>query len=340
MKKLIIAVLVVLISNLTGCAAMIHASDSSSVTRPQTLYEARLIDARSGTELDIEALTQRLASTNVVVIGEYHGHQAAHLLQSQIQTALYRQQPLQVLSMEQFNLDSQLAVDAYLSGETGETEMIEDSNAWDNYRASYRPLMEFAREHNLPVIAANAPAAVVRCVGRTGPDYLNRLPGSDRAQLPDNPFMDTPAYREKFNAAMTGSHSSADETMRERMNNTYKAQLLRDNTMASRILAAREAHPNHQIVHTTGTFHSEEHLGTVAMIWQRAPEVSVAIISPVVWPEGAEKPPLHENRNKGDFLYFIQPLPEEFRDKDREQNAMSVRFHRPTKDNTCQGDSP
>ncbi|SHK21423.1 Uncharacterized iron-regulated protein [Marinobacter antarcticus] len=339
MKRLFIVVIVVLISSLTGCAAMIHSSGSRSETRPQTLYEARLIDAGDGTELSTESLAQRLAQTDVVVIGEYHGHQATHLLQSQIQAALYRQQPLQVLSMEQFNLDNQAAVDAYLNSETGETEMIEDSSAWDNYRASYRPLMEFARQHRLPVIAANAPAAVVRCVGRTGPDYLNRLSASDRKQFPDNPFMDTPAYRKKFTAAITGSHGAADATMRERMNNTYKAQLLRDNTMASRILAARDAHPDHQVIHTTGTFHSEEHLGTVAMLRQRAPEVSVAVISPVIWPADAEKPPLHENRNKGDFLYFIQPLPEEFLDKDREQKAMSARFRRPTKD-TCQGDSP
>jgi len=339
MKKLFIAVLVVLISNLTGCATMIHASDSSSTARPQTLYEARLIDTENGTALSVESLAQRLTSTDVVVIGEYHGHQAAHLLQSQIQTELYRQQPLQVLSMEQFTLDNQRAVDAYLSGKTGETEMIEDSSAWDNYRASYRPLMEFAREHGRPVIAANAPADIVRCVGRTGPDYLERLPAADRAQLPDNAFMDTPAYREKFTTAISSSHGAADEAMRKRMNNVYKAQLLRDNTMASRILAAREAHPNHQIVHTTGTFHSEEHLGTVAMLRQRAPEVSVVVISPVIWLADEETAPLHENRNKGDFLYFIQPLPEEFLDEDREHKAMSARFRRPTED-TCHGDSP
>src|SRR5690554_7260780 len=54
------------------------------------------------------------------------------------------------------------------SGTTGETEMLEDANVWVNYKASYRPLVEFARQHQLPVIAANAPAVTVRCVGREG----------------------------------------------------------------------------------------------------------------------------------------------------------------------------
>ncbi|RBW49002.1 ChaN family lipoprotein [Marinobacter sp. F3R11] len=318
---------------------MIQPSASGALARPQTLYESRLTDADSGTQLTTETLAQRLSGTDVIIIGEYHGHQAAHLLQSQIQAALFEKQPFQVLSMEQFNLDHQAAVDAYLNGETGETEMIEDSHAWDNYRASYRPLMEFARQHSLPVIAANAPADIVRCVGRTGPDYLDGLTAGHRAQLPDNPFMDTPAYREKFNDAINTSHGAADETMQERLDNTYKAQLLRDNTMASRILAALNAHPGHQVIHTTGTFHSEEHLGTVALLRQRAPEISIAVISPVVWPADVEKAPLQENRNKGDFLYFIQPLPEEFLDKQRERKAMSARFRRPVQE-TCEGDTP
>lgn len=339
MKKLLIVALVVLIGSLSGCAATVHSNKTSVEARPQTLYEARLIDSKNGASVNVEMLAQKLAKTDVVVIGEYHGHQAAHLLQSQIQAALYRQQPKQVLSMEQFNLDNQAAVDAYLSGETGETEMIEDSSAWDNYRGSYRPLVEFARQRGLPIIAANAPAAVVRCVGRQGAGYLNKLPKAERDRLPSKPFMDTPAYRKKFIAAITDSHSAADEAVSERMNNSYKAQLLRDNTMASQILAARAANPGYQVVHTTGTFHSEEHLGTVALLRQRAPEVSIAVISPVVWPADANAAPLLNSRHKGDYLYFTQPLPVAFRNDEREQKAMFARFRRPAKE-TCQGESP
>lgn len=339
MKKCFNVVLITLISSLAGCATVSQPSKSGAETRPQTLYGAHLIDPEDGTELSIDALSQRLAQTDVIVIGEYHGHQASHLLQSQIQAALYRQTPQQVLSMEQFNIDNQAAVDAYLNDETGETEMMEDSDAWESYRGSYRPLIEFARQHDLPVIAANAPAAVVRCVGRNGSGYLNKLPKTGRKSLPGKPFMDTPAYRKKFTAAITNSHSATDNAMRKRLDNTYKAQLLRDNTMASRILAARGAHPGHQIIHTTGTFHSEERLGTVALLKQRAPDVSVAVISPVVWPADVNEAPLQSSRDKGDYLYFIQPLPDEFRDEVRKQKAMSARFRQPTKE-TCQGDSP
>ncbi|MCD1645882.1 ChaN family lipoprotein [Marinobacter adhaerens] len=305
----------------------------ATLPAPQTQYDARIVQPENNTVLTPEELAQRLVNTDVVVVGEYHGHHGSHLLQSRLQTALYRLHPEQILAMEQFNLDHQDELNRYLQGEIGETEMIEDAGAWDNYRASYRPLVEFARQQNLPVIAANAPADVVRCVGRKGPEYLSGVSDTIKQKLPADPFMDTPAYREKFMAAIGASHQ-ADDTMSERMENTYKAQLLRDNTMAARILQARKEHPGHQVLHLTGTFHSEEGLGTVALLKQRAPEVSVAVVSPVFWPSDVNKPPLNQNREKGDFIYFIQPLPDEFREAERERKAMQARFSRST-DKTC-----
>ena len=84
----------------------------------------------------------------------------------------------------------------------------------------------------------------------------------------------------------------------------------------------------------TGTFHSENGLGTVALLKQRAPEISVAIVSPAFWPWDVNEAPLENNRAKGDFIYFIQPLPDEFRDAQREREAMTARFRRST-DKSC-----
>ena len=334
MKPIAPALLLASLSALNGCTAMPSSNASNTLSpAPQSQYDALLVQPENKTALTPEELALQLVDTDVVIIGEYHGHHGSHLLQSRLQKAMYQLRPEQILSMEQFNLDHQDELSRYLQGETGETEMIEDAKAWDNYRASYRPLVEFARQHNLPVIAANAPADVVRCVGRTGPDYLDRITDTVRQTLPEKPFLDTPAYREKFTDAIGASHQ-ADGTMSERMENTYKAQLLRDNTMATRILEARAEHPNYQVLHVNGTFHSEGGLGTVALLKQRAPELSVAVVSPVFWPSDVTEAPLEENLTKGDFIYFIQPLPDEFQNADRERKAMQARFRR-SSDKNC-----
>ena len=296
---------------------------------PETQYDATIVDADTGTSLNIAALADVLAEADVIVVGEYHGHHGSHLLQSRLQAELHRQNPALVLTMEQFDLDHQRELDRYLVGETGEAELIEDASAWDNYRASYRPLIELAKARAIPVIAANAPSQVVRCVGRQGPDYLDTMPADVRAQLPANPFTDNPGYREKFVTALTSGHGIGEEGMNERMQNIYKAQLLRDNTMAVEILRARELYPGHQILHLTGNFHSEERLGTVALLKQRAPELDVVVLTPIFWPEGQSQPDIEDQRSKGDYLYFLQHLPKEYRDAERGQAAMTARFKRP-----------
>jgi hypothetical protein len=43
--------------------------------------------------------------------------------------------------------------------------------------------------------------------------------------------------------------------------------------------------------------------------------------------------PLAKHRHKGDYLYFIQPMPREFRDPEREREAMQARFGQRTTTN-------
>lgn len=315
---------------IAGCSVMTPAPRQEP---PQTHYQATVVEAAAGMPVSLPDLAKQLAGTDVVVIGEYHGHQGSHLLQSRLQAHLYRLRPEQVLTMEQFDVDLQRILDRYLAGRIGEMELVEDAGAWPIYKYAYRPLVEFARRRDLPVIAANSPADIVRCVGREGPDYVKELPPEQVRYIPDAPFAGNDDYREKFFGAMGGQHGAADN---ERLQNTYHAQLLRDNTMASRILAARERHPGHQIVHLTGTFHSEERLGTVAALLQRQPDLSVAVISPVfigTSPDESELPVI-ENRNKGDYLYFLLPLPEEYQDKARGREAMLEKF-RKVPETTC-----
>jgi uncharacterized iron-regulated protein len=248
-----------------GCS--ISPASHNTVKAPQNQYQAHIADPRPGTlnTLTVEELATRLANTDVVVVGEYHGHHASHLLEAQLQLALFQRKPNQILSMEQFETDQQNALNQYLAGNSGESEMIEDTGAWDNYRASYRPLIEFARSRQLPVVAANAPGDIVRCVGREGPHIIDDLSPAQRQTLAQQPFVDTPAYRQRFNDAIGASHGNSD-TMKQRLDNSYKAQLLRDNTMAERILQARQDFPGHQIIHVNGNFHSEQRQGTVALL--------------------------------------------------------------------------
>lgn len=319
---------------ISGCASL-PAGDAgpargSEIVPPQSQYDSIIADS-DGSLLSINGLAKALAPADVVVIGEYHGHHGSHLLQSLVRSALYQQRPQQVLTMEQFTLDDQRELDRYLAGQTGEEELIADTDAWSNYKASYRPLVEFSKNRNIPVVAANAPADIVRCVGRRGETWLNQLEPAQRDRLPEKPFVDTPAYRDKFFRIMGGAHGSGEgqsETS-QRLKNSYKAQLLRDNTMADQVIEALQDNPGHQVVHLTGTFHAEDRLGMVAVLEKKRPDLEVVVISPVFWQAGSSlADQLETNRGKGDFLYFLQPLPEPYKNSKRQREAMMEQFRK------------
>lgn len=310
---------------MTACASITQtATDPEQLTG---LYDYRIIDPGTDETLSVRELASQWQDADVIVVGEFHGHNGAHLLEAELQTALYQLKPNQILSMEQFTVDHQPAVDRYLAGQLGEEELINEGAAWNNYEASYRPLVAFAADHNLPVIATNAPAEIVRCVGREGKQTIDRLPEGKQRFLPTSPLYNPPGYRERFFGAMGAHHGDAEDP---RLENRYLAQLLRDNTMAANIQQTLTARPGAQVVHLTGTFHSESRSGTVAALLHRAPLLNVKVLSPVVVSD--PKAPVLEkaDRAKGDAVYLLYPLPEDYRNKDARNAAIAKRFKEAT----------
>lgn len=303
---------------------------AKSTVAHDTFYTTELRNDQ-GLPVTLPTVADELADADVIVIGEFHGHQGAHLLQAQLQAALHQRHPQQILALEAFNLDNQPPIDRYLAGELGEEELMEDAGAWENYQASYRPLVEYARHYDLPVIAANAPSGVVRCVGREGGGYLDGLPQGLRRSLPDEPFPTIPGYRDRFMDTMGGNvhevpsaHGQPAADARERLDNTYQAQLLRDSTMADQILRALQSYPGHQVVMITGTFHSEKRQGLVAVLEQQAPDLTIRVVTPYMpSSEDTSTPPAITD---GDYRYDLWRMPTRYLDKDRERTAMMAQF--------------
>jgi uncharacterized iron-regulated protein len=279
-----------------------------------TLYDYQLIDSASGQPMSLQTLVESLKDVDVVFIGEFHGNQASHLLEAQLQAKLYQQRPNQVVSLEQFNRDQQAILNRYLDGEIGEKTLIEEAPAWSNYAGSYRPIIEFAKQHFLPVIAANAPAQTVRCVGRQGQAYLAKLTEAERRQIAQQAFYSDPAYADKFAAFLAKSrHGQSEQSTTDPEHNpAYLAQLVRDNTMAESIFNALQHNPGAQVIHLNGAFHSDEFLGTASALKHLNPALKIAVISPVVVDDPQTPQFTQADRAKGNAIYLIQAQPEDY----------------------------
>lgn len=320
---------------LTACASSVtHISapknQPASVSLPSlnTLYDYHLIEAQSNKTIAFDQLVKQLKSKDVIFIGEFHGNHASHLLEAQLQAALYQNRPNQILSLEQFNRDQQPILNRYLDNMIGEKTLIKEAPAWPNYAGSYRPLVEFAKQQFLTVIAANAPADIVRCVGRQGKDYLGKLSLSERTLVAQEPFVTTPAYTEKFNQFLAGKMGTTPSAIhkKDRPNNSYLAQLLRDNTMAETINQALQRSPDAQVLHVNGAFHSNEYLGTVAALKRLNPSLDIAVISPVRVADPQTPSYLSSDLTLGDYLYLIQAQPVAYIQAAKRQAAFKAMF--------------
>jgi uncharacterized iron-regulated protein len=107
--------------------------------------------------------------------------------------------------MEMFETDNQLVLTEYMQGRIDETRFTKDLRLWNNYK-DYRPMIEYAKQNKIPVIAANPPRRYVNLVSRRGMKLLDSLSKDAKKYLPPLPY-DTlmGRYREKFFEIMKGS---------------------------------------------------------------------------------------------------------------------------------------
>lgn len=251
---------------LGGCAT------SPSTSSLNHFYDYQL-NSPQGQALSLQNLPSELLTADVILVGEWHTHPGVHRFQTDLLHTLSSQRSV-ALSMEQFTRDKQPVINQYLAGEIGEQPLISEGNAWPNYESDYRPLVELAKRQGLDVIAANAPKAIVRCIGRQGIGYLDKLDETERHYLAAEINTADSLYKNKFMASM--HHGQPEQTERQ-----YAAQITWDETMAESIVNYRKAHPQTQIVHIAGKFHTEGGLGTANSILRRAPELKVVVITPV-----------------------------------------------------------
>jgi uncharacterized iron-regulated protein len=206
------------------------------------------VDREGVTTINVDQAADALKDFDVIFIGELHDHIANHLAEMALLRAIHGRVPRLALSMEQFERDQQSTLDDYLAGKIGE-ETLTAALAWKNYAEAYRPLVEYAKDHHLPVIAANAPQKIVRCVAREGAGFLSTLPTDKRNQVAAQLHTEDGPYKQKFlkfmgeDAAHGGSPGTSKSAKEERAEKSFAAQVTRDDTMAESITDFLRLHP-------------------------------------------------------------------------------------------------
>jgi uncharacterized iron-regulated protein len=319
---------------LSGCATL-PAPQSPLALPDLTSFILMRTDAgaRTPQAMSVDQAADILATYDVIFIGESHRHPGNHLAQMELFRAIHARAPQLSLSMEQFERDVQPVLDDYLAGKVGETPFMAKSRAWNNYAMSYRPLVEYAKEHKLPVIAANAPENVVRCVGREGEAFLARMKPEQRdwaaAQLhtQDGPYKDKFLGFVSHDAGHGGDGAKEKPKERKPPSETalrsFAAQVTRDDTMAESIALHLQKNPGRKVVHLNGSFHSDAFLGTAERLKMRMPNVKIAVVSPTQSKDPAHPTVSKDDAKDGTFALLLRGLPDAYANDEEMKEAVT-----------------
>lgn len=269
----------------------------------------QIVERTGDREVSWRDLPARLKPVPVVFVGEQHDDPQTHRVELALLESLYSLHGDGLaLGMEMFDRDQQQPLDRYLAGEMNEAAFKQAVKLWSNYQTDYRPMVEWAKAHRVPVVGTNAPQRLVRQVGKEGLlAMLKTLPLENKKHVAS--FVLAPEnddYFRRFSEIMSQGHGDGKAMDEATVRRFYEAQCLRDDTMAETI--ARERGKGRAVLHINGGFHSNYGLGTAARLRWRLPLEEQIVLSVVPARDTAERDKRRKDadtRAQGDFLIFV-----------------------------------
>ncbi len=257
----------------------------------------RVFDTRRKAFSDFEMMLADLTRADAVFVGEQHDDPNTHRLELAIVEGLTRRGVPVVVAMEMFERDVQSLLDRYVSGAISEEQFLKDARPWPRYATDYRPIIEFARAHKLPIVASNVPRRIAADVGKKGMSVVDSL-GADRALAArDLKCPTSGSYYERFVAAM-GGHEGANP-------NFYFAQCVKDETMGEAVADAFSKSTDRvTIVHLNGAFHSDYGEGSADAARRRMPNRRIAVVSMLPVDDIDGEKPDDDDVKRADYLVF------------------------------------
>jgi uncharacterized iron-regulated protein len=241
----------------------------------------------------LEDLIPHLLDRRVVYVGEQHDRYEDHLSQLAIIRGLHEHGRDVAIGMEFFQQPFQGALDAYLAGDIDEAELLRRTEYFERWRFDYRlyrPILRYAREHGLPLLALNVAKEITEKAGDVG---IEGLDAAERDQIPAEIDRGDEAYRARVKAVFD-MHPKDEDADFERF---LDVQLLWDEGMADRAAAYLKSHPEKTLVVLAGVGHIEHGHGIPDRVARRIDVPSAAIVN------GTHRP---LTTTLADFILFPQ----------------------------------
>lgn len=213
-----------------------------------------------------------LLAADVIYIGERHEQEADHEYQFEIIRGLKQRGVDFAIGWEMFEHPMQPLLDEWFARRLATDALLtqtEFQTTWGKTSPSYEKMLRWAQLASVPSLGLNAPRAMVKKVAKG-----ERLEAPERRLQPAG-FRPLEGGLENF-ATQMGSHpgSGIDYTL------YYRAQTLRDQSMAEQVLRALRRLPQRKLVVFAGRGHVENGFGIPPYVRQKAPSLRQIILFP------------------------------------------------------------
>lgn len=174
----------------------------------------------------------------VVLLGEVHDNAAQHALRLQAFKDLLATGARPALAMEQFDRDKQAALDAVLATPAPTADAVIAAAGGPSWNwAFYRPFVELALQHRLPLVAANVSRAEARRVMQDG----LAASGFD-AQVPDALLKAQAAEVEASHCGMLDANTASRMALAQVARDQFMARVLQQHAARGVLLLAGNGH--------------------------------------------------------------------------------------------------
>ena len=111
-----------------------------------------------GKKVSYRKMLKTSREANLVFFGELHDNPIAHWLELELTKDLSAKKNL-IMGAEMFERDNDAQLQDYLAKRITKKQLDSSARLWNNYKTDYAPLVDYARDHNIPFVATNVPVS-------------------------------------------------------------------------------------------------------------------------------------------------------------------------------------
>ena len=223
----------------------------------------------------IDDIIPKLLASRIIYIGEKHDKFAHHINQLLVIKKMHAAGYKLAVGMEMFQRPAQQVVNDYFAGRIDERIFLQKSEYFTRWKYDYnlyKPIIDYLKQQNIPLVALNIKGDITRKVAREG---VHSLPDKKKKQLPSSMDFSNEQYRKDLNKVFT-FHSEQQEL--QDFNYFLQAQTLWDEGMAESAHQFLANNPERKLVLLAGNGHVRHKYGIPERLYRRNNEPFTVVV--------------------------------------------------------------